>query len=309
MLALFLALRSPELDVRGISTSYGNTEVEHAHRNAVEILRLAKTRVRLAVGARRPLARALAVARETHGESGVGYAAVPPAGVILDFVRPLDRLLAEQEDPVTLVTLGPLTSLALALRRDPELVRAKVARHVAMVGTFGFKGNTTPMSEFNAWCDPEALDAVLRAELPTELVGLNVTHRMSIAVGDIERLGRSETALGTWMHDALRFYAEYQRRREKVEDCVVHDVLPIAALVRPSVLTFKQARVLVDRDDDQRRGRTREDPEGSNVRIATEADIHAAHTLLVDRVFKWAATPVRTMAPVSPHGPPTGASA
>lgn len=309
MLALFLALQSPELDVRGISTSYGNTEVEHAHRNAVEILRLAKQRVRLAVGARRPLIRALAVARETHGESGLGYAAVPPAGVILDFVRPLDRLLAEQDGPVTLVTLGPLTSFALALRRDPDLVRAKVARHIAMVGTFGYKGNTTPMSEFNAWCDPEALDAVLRAQLPSHLVGLNVTRHMSVATTEIERLGRSGTPLGTWIGDAVRFYADFQLRREKVEECVVHDVLPIAALIRPAILTFEQAKVLVDKDDDQRRGRTREDPEGADAFIATQADTHAAHTLLIDRVFRWAATPVRTMAPVSPHGPPTGASA
>jgi len=309
MLALFLALRSPELDVRGVSTSYGNTEVEHAHRNAVEILRLAGRRMRLAVGARRPLMRPLAVARETHGESGLGYASVPPAGVILDFVRPLDRLLAEQEDRVTLVTLGPLTSLALALRRDPELVRAKVARHVAMVGTIGWKGNTTPLSEFNAWCDPEALDAVLRAELPTELVGLNVTRHMMLSVGEVERLGRSGTALGSWMHDALRFYTEFQRRHEKVEGCVVHDVLPIASLIRPGVVTLKEARVAVDRNDDQRRGRTREAPDGARTLVATAADTAAAHALLLERVLRWAATPVHSMAPVSPHAPPTGANA
>jgi len=311
MLALFLALQSPELDVRGISTSYGNTEVEHAHRNAVEILRLAGRRMRLAVGARRPLVRPLAVARETHGESGLGYAAVPPAGVILDFVRPLDRLLAEQEDRVTLVTLGPLTSLALALRRDPELVRAKVARHVAMVGTIGGKGNTTPLSEFNAWCDPEALDAVLRAELPTELVGLNVTHHMMVSGGEIERLNRAGTALASWMYDALRFYVEFQRRHEKVEGggCVVHDVLPIAALIKPGTITFRRARIVVDRNDDQRRGRTREAPEGAEVSVATAADTTAARALVLDRVFQWAATQKRTMAPVSPHAPPAGANA
>src|ERR1700681_1169682 len=117
MLALYLSLFSPELDVRGISVSYGNTVVENAYRNTVEILRRAGKRVRLAVGARRPLVRPLVVAHETHGAAGWGYAAVPPAGVILDFVRPLERPLAEQTDRITLVTLGPLTSLALALRR------------------------------------------------------------------------------------------------------------------------------------------------------------------------------------------------
>src|SRR2546422_2141480 len=101
MLALLLALASPELDVRGISVSYGNTVVENAFRNAVAILRRAGKRTTLAVGARRPLKRPLAVARDTHGESGLGYAELPPAGVILDFVKSLDRLLAEQPDTVT----------------------------------------------------------------------------------------------------------------------------------------------------------------------------------------------------------------
>src|SRR5256885_11782074 len=90
MLALLLALASPELDVRGISVSYGNTVVENAFRNAVAILRRAGKRTTLAVGARRPLKRPLAVARDTHGESGLGYAELPPAGVILDFVKSLE---------------------------------------------------------------------------------------------------------------------------------------------------------------------------------------------------------------------------
>ena len=81
MLALFLALRSPELDVRGISVSYGNTVAENAYRNAVEIVRRAGRRATLGVGARRPLRRPLTVARETHGESGLGHAALPPAGL------------------------------------------------------------------------------------------------------------------------------------------------------------------------------------------------------------------------------------
>src|SRR2546430_3868471 len=107
MLALLLALASPKLAIRGISVSYGNTTVENAFRNAVAILRRAGRRTTLAVGARRPLKRPLAVARETHGESGLGYAELAPAGVILDFVKLLDRLLAGPPDPLTLVTPGP----------------------------------------------------------------------------------------------------------------------------------------------------------------------------------------------------------
>src|SRR6266550_6779671 len=210
MLALFLALGSPELDVRGISVSYGNTAVENAYRNAVAIVRRAGKRTTLGVGARRPLARSLSVASETHGETGLGYAAVPPAGVILDFVKSLDRLLADQPEPVTLVTLGPVTSLALTLRSDPELVRAKVARHVAMIGNIEAAGNTTKYSEFNAWCDPEALATVLGAEFPTEMIGLDVTRKLVVRATEAERLTRS----APWLHEALRFYIEFHRKQE-----------------------------------------------------------------------------------------------
>ena len=299
-LALCLALNSPELDVRGISVSYGNTGVANAYRNAVAILRRAGKRIKLAVGARRPLLRPLAVASETHGDSGLGYAAVPPAGVVLDFARPLERLLAEQPDPVTLVTLGPLTSLALALHSDAALVRAKVARHIAMVGTLEAKGNTTPRSEFNAWCDPEALETVLRAGLPTALVGLDVTRQMVLEAPDVDRLGRVGTPLAHWLHEALRFYVEFHRRQEQLDGCILNDVLPIAALLQPDVLTFKPLRIAVDLDDDERRGRTRVAPEGAEALVATEVRIAPVRALLSERVFRWAATPVPAVQPRAP---------
>jgi pyrimidine-specific ribonucleoside hydrolase len=291
MLALLLALASPELEVRGISISYGNTTVEQAYRNAVEILRRAGRRATLGVGARRPLKRPVAVARETHGASGLGYAPVPPAGVILDFVKSLDRLLADQPQPVTLVTLGPVTSLALALRRDPALVRATVARHVAMIGTVAAPGNTTPHSEFNAWCDPEALDIVLRAELPTALVGLDVTRRMVLPAAEVTRLARAGTAQARWISEALRFYVEFHRRAEGLDGCIVNDVLPIAALVHPGALAFEERRVAVDLDDGDCRGRTRLDPAGSRAVVATGVDVGIARRLLSERVFRWAARP------------------
>ena len=291
MLALLLALASPELDVRGISISYGNTIVEHAFRNAVVILRRAGRRTALGVGARRPLKRALAVAADTHGESGLGYAALPPAGVILDFVKSLDRMLAEQPHPVTLVTLGPVTSLALALRRDAELVRSKVARHIAMIGNIGATGNTTRYAEFNAWCDPEALDIVLRAELPTEMVGLDVTRQMVLAPSEMTRLAHSGAAHARWIHDALRFYMEFHKRQEGLDGCIVNDVLPIAVLVKAEALTFEERRLVVDLEDGEHRGHTRVDPAGARVMVATQVDAAQVRPLLSERVFRWAVRP------------------
>jgi inosine-uridine nucleoside N-ribohydrolase len=289
MLALLLAIRSPELDVRGIAVSYGNTVVEHAHRNCVEILRRGGRRLPLGVSARRPLKRALTVALETHGESGLGEATLPAAGTILDFVKPLDRLLADQDEPVTLVTLGPVTGLALALRREPRLVRAKVARHLAMIGNLKAAGNTTKYSEFNAWCDPEALAEVLRAELPTELVGLDVTRKLVLRGADIDRLGRVDDEMARWLHAALRFYLAFHRKYDDLDGCVINDVLPIAELIAPGTVTFESLQLTVDLEDGETRGRTRIAADGAPARMATAVRHEVAHRLLVDRVLPAAA--------------------
>lgn len=288
-LALLLALASPELDVRGIAVSYGNTIIEHAYRNAVEILRRAGKRVTLGIGARRPLKRALAVALETHGESGLGHAALPPAGSVLDFARPLDRLLAAQPTPVTLITLGPVTSLALVLRQDPDLVRTKVARHIAMIGTVEAAGNTTPYSEFNAWCDPEALDLVLQAELPTEMVGLDVTRQVMLGAEEIARLGQVDDPTAHWLFDALRFYLDFHRQYDKLEGCVINDILPIAALLQPDVLTFEPSRLRVGLETGDQRGRTKVDPDGARVQVATAVRAEAVRALMFERVLPWVA--------------------
>jgi len=293
-LAILLALNSPELDVRGISISYGNTVVENAYRNAVEILRKVKhpVRVTLGIGARRPLKRQLQVADDTHGTSGLGYAEVPVAGVILDYVRPLERLLEAQPEPVTLVTLGPVTSLALVLRANPALVREKVARHVAMIGNIEAPGNTTRFSEFNAWCDPEALATVLAAEIPTEMIGLDVTRKVVIKGNEVERLAHQSP----WLYDALRFYVEFHKKQEGLDGAVINDVLAIAYLVQPGVLTFSDLRLTVGLDDGNTRGRTKLDAKGSFTRVAMEVHAPPVRRMLFERVFPAVALAEEAMA-------------
>lgn len=284
-LAILLALNSPELDVRGISVSYGNTTVENAYRNAVEIIRKVKhpssVRVPLGIGARRPLKRQLHVADDTHGPSGLGFAELPPAGVILDYVHPLERMLESQRAPITLVTLGPLTSLALVLRANPDLVRKQVARHVAMVGTIEAKGTQTRFAEFNAWCDPEALKAVLAAEIPTEMIGLDVTRKIVIKGNEVERLAQHSP----WLYDALRFYVEFHRQQEGLDGAVINDILAIAYLLQPEILTFSDLRLSVDLEEGQTRGRTKLDAKGSFTRVAMEVHAPPVRRLMFERVL------------------------
>src|SRR5438132_44545 len=186
--------------------------------------------------------------------------------------------------------------LALALRSDPDLVRAKVARHIAMIGNIAAQGNTTRYAEFNAWCDPEALDLVLKAELPTELVGLDVTRQAVLAPHEITRLGTAGAPQARWLQDALRFYMEFHKRAEGLDGCIVNDVLPIAGLVKPATLTFAEQRLVVDLDEADHRGHTRIDPHGARVKVATRVDVALVRPLLSERVFRWAvhqtATPI-----------------
>jgi len=293
-LAILLALNSPELDVRGISISYGNAVVENAYRNAVEILRKVKhpVRVPLGIGARRPLKRQIQVADDTHGPTGLGYADVPPAGVILDYARPLERLLDAQPEPVTVVTLGPVTSLALVLRANPALVREKVSRHIAMIGNIEAPGNTTRFSEFNAWCDPEALATVLAAEIPTEMIGLDVTRKLVIKGNEVERLAQHSP----WLYDALRFYVEFHKKQEGLDGAVINDVLAIAYLIQPDVLTLSDLRLTVDLSDGQSRGRTKLDPKGSFTRVAMDVHPPPVRRMLFERVLPAGAAVEEAMA-------------
>jgi purine nucleosidase len=179
------------------------------------------------------------------------------------------------------VTLGPVTSLALVLRANPGLVREKVARHVAMIGTLEARGTQTRFAEFNAWCDPEALATVLAAEIPTEMVGLDVTRKIVIKGSEVERLAGHSP----WLYDALRFYVEFHRKQEGLDGAVINDVLAIAYLLQPEVLVFSDLRLSVDLDDGQSRGRTRLDPKGSFTRIAMEVHAPPVRRLLFERVL------------------------
>ena len=282
-LALLLALRSPELDVRGIVTVYGNTTLSHATRNAHAIARWAASRVPVAAGADRPIERELDVAIETHGPSGLGEAVVPDAAPVEPNPAALLEALAAQPEPVTLVTLGPLTNLAYALGRDPGLVRRQVVAHLAMAGALRAQGTATALSEFNVWCDPEAASAVLAARLPSRWVGLDVTRRLVMTSDDVEAL--HETPRRRWLRDALRQYVRFHRSYEGLDGCVVNDPLVIAELLRPGLIAYERVRVAVDLGAGPTRGRTVLHEGGADALFGVAADAASAHQLLTERVF------------------------
>jgi inosine-uridine nucleoside N-ribohydrolase len=284
VVTLALAARSPEVDLLAVTTTYGNAPIAHATRNAREVLGLAgRPEVSVLAGSDRPLSRPLLTAPAMHGLTGVGYAPVPAAAPVTPVPLALLDALRAAPEPVTLLTLGPLTNLAHALERDPDVVRRQVRRHLCMLGAFTQRGSADRLADFNAWADPEAAHRVLQASLPTAMVPLDVTRRFTLSATDVERLGSSPDPLTAWLGQALRFYAEQQRARGAV-GCAVHDVLTLGEVLSPGLLSFTTRRVMVDLDEGEPRGHTKERENGEPVAVATDIDCARMRALL-ERVF------------------------
>lgn len=285
VIALALALRSPELDLVGITTSYGNATLDATTRNTREVLdRFGRSDVTVIPGAAGPLCRPLVTAPETHGASGVGYAAVTPAAPVIARPDALIAALDLHRDPVVLITLGPLTNLALAVQADPAFVRRKVTRHLGMFGSVRERGNANRWADFNAWCDPDAVRRVLDAGLDTVMVGLDATRRMTLSAAEVANYASSSDANVAWLGAALRFYVEFHRARGRLDGCVVHDVLPVGEVLAPGLLTLAELPLSVDLEEGERRGRIVPAADGVPTCVALEVDIRRMRELL-ERVW------------------------
>jgi len=281
VVALALALRSPELEVAAVTTSYGNGTLDLTTRNARHLLALfGRPDVPVIPGAACPLRRPLVTAPETHGPSGVGYAAVPPAVPVAGRCDALIEALDRCRTPAVLVTLGPLTNLATALEADAAFVRSRVARHLGMFGSVGERGNANRWADFNAWCDPDAVRRVVDAGLGTVMVGLDVTRRMTLGAGEVTGFAASRDPIVAWLGAALRFYVEFHRAQDRLDGCVVNDVLPIGAVIAAGVLTLAELPLSIDLHEGEHRGHTVVSTGGVPTQVALDVDIPQMRALL-----------------------------
>lgn len=170
--ALIMALRSPRIQVVAITTVAGNVDVRQASRNALYTAELCESNAPVFMGAEQPLKRAHVSATWFHGRDGLGDHGYPPPRRAPEQQSAIDAMIEtiEAHPGLVLVTLGPLTNVALALQKRPGIA-AKVSRCVVMGGAPCCEGNVTPSAEYNIWCDPEAARIVVRSGLPIELVG------------------------------------------------------------------------------------------------------------------------------------------
>jgi purine nucleosidase len=302
-LALLFAVASPEAELLAVTCTSGNVEAGQVAANTIALLDLAgRSDVEVALGRREPLQRPLMTAPETHGPKGVGYATLPEPARAVSPRHSADLIVEEARrapGEVTLITLAPLTNLAVALEREPNLPHLLRGR-VMMAGSYRSPGNTAPTSEWNVACDPEAMQAVLSAWEAADGVarpvalGLDVTERAKFLPDHRARL---HAAAGNppanrvlqFIDDALRFYMEFHSRYDGFYGAFIHDALAVASALDPSLLTTEALPVQVELDGTLTAGETVTDwrrvwGRPPNLDIGVSADIDSFFDRYIERV-------------------------
>lgn len=288
--AMLLALASPELEVLGVTVTHGNVGLSRTLRNALVVRELAGSRVPVFAGADRPLLRDRISAEDVHGDSGLAGPDLPePSGApeptrAADFI--VDAALARPGE-LSVVAVGPLTNLALALRLEPRLAGA--LREVVVMGGSVDTGNTTPGAEFNILADPHAAAIVFSCGAPLTMFGLNLTHQARATPERVRRFRALGTRVGLVTAELLEFFREHHRRRYGWDGAPLHDPCAVAHLLRPQLFRAREMHVEVDTTTGPSLGRTVCDVwsvtgREPNARVALEVDADGFFDLLVERL-------------------------
>ena len=277
-LALLFAWNCPEIQVETITTVAGNVTIEAASRNLLRLLALRRPAPRpiVAAGAAGPLARALTTATRFHGEDGLGdlpdWPAVERMPASPDAVEAILAAVRRHERALTIVALGPLTNLALALKEDAAAV-GRAGRIVAMGGAVDVPGNVTPTAEFNMYVDPEAAHRVFAAGLPLEIVPLDATRQAMLPrAGMRATLARAPGAL------ASRIQGFCERgfrisRSDGEQGMALHDPLAVGLALDPSLASWEPVRLAIG-------------PDGETVRTSGPANCRFAKRVESDRFIR-----------------------
>lgn len=247
--AILMALSAPKkIDLKAITTISGNASLEWIHTNARKICELAgRADVPVYAGCSNALLRPAANASFCHGNDGLAGADLPAPTMPLQKGHAVDFLienLLNAKDPITLAMTAPLTNLAVALMKRPEIVKG-IKEVVWMGGSMG-TGNITPAAEFNSFVDPHALQIVLSRNIPFKLIGLHITHQVTTSDAWMERLRAQGTEVSKQVAGILAVEAVSDQTRYAIPGRAIHDACVIASLLKPELFTWKKAAISVD---------------------------------------------------------------
>jgi inosine-uridine nucleoside N-ribohydrolase len=259
-MAIFLALRSPELDVIGLTTIFGNVHTGLATTNALRLLEIAgRADIPVAKGAENTLTGDFAgPAAFVHGDDGQGNVFLPPPTTeAIDM--PAAQFIVEEimtaPGEVTLVPLGPLTNIALALRLEPRI--AQQVQEVVLMGGNAFEpGNATPSAEANIHNDPDAADIVFNAPWPVTMVGLDVTHKVHMHPPHLDAYASIDNPMARHVARILPFYRQFYKQAVALDYIYVHDSSAIAYVIDPGLFTVVEYAIRVDTSPGISRGKT-----------------------------------------------------
>ncbi|WP_417328998.1 nucleoside hydrolase [Halomonas cupida] len=246
--AIAIALRHPDIELLGMTTTFGNVDVETATHNALLLAQLADADIPVARGSACPMVKPRHPApKHIHGDNGLGNIELPEvttqpdprnaAQFIVDTVN-------QRPGEVSLVAVGPLGNLAAALQLDPTIT-GKVKNVIIMGGSIREGGNVTPVAEANIFNDAHAAQRVLTAAWPLTLVGLDVTHRCVLTPEHMARIESAQGELGKVLAGSYAFYREFYRGALGIDGCCPHDSVALAWLVRPELFTTDQGHLHV----------------------------------------------------------------
>lgn len=291
--AIFLAFGSPdEIDLLGITTVAGNVPLSYTSRNALILCELCnRPDVKVFAGADRPLERPLVTAEHVHGKTGLdGPTLAEPTlklqpGHAVDFI--IETLRTEPAGTVTLCTLGPMTNVATAITRAPDIV-PRVRELVMMGGGFSEGGNITPAAEFNIFVDPEAAKIVIGSGIPVVMMPLDVTHQLLTRKERVARMRAIGTPPAIAMVEMLEFFERFDEEKYGSDGGPLHDPTVVAYLVRPDLFDGRLCNVEVETQSPLTAGMTVIDwwhvtDRKRNVRVIRSVDADGFFDLLIER--------------------------
>jgi len=292
-IAMMLALASEELEVLGITTVYGNVGLERTTRNALVVRELLGSSVPVYAGADRPLVRPRISAEAVHGVSGLDGPHLPtPTGQAepQHAVHFIIEQVRSHPGQVTLVPVGPLTNIALALRLEPRIT-PQIREIVLMGGSIDI-GNWTPSAEFNILCDPHAAKIVFESGIPLVMMGLNLTHQTIAHPARIARFRALGTRVGRFVADLLEFFRAHHLQRYRWDGAPLHDACAVAFLIRPELFKTAHFHVEIEANEGLSLGRTvcdywRVTGKQPNCEVGLEVDANGFYELLLERIARY----------------------
>lgn len=255
--AIMLAANSPGLELLGITVVAGNQTLDKTLRNALQVTQWLGVDVPVYGGCGRPMVRERITAGDIHGESGLDGPVFPPLARAAEqehAVNFLIRTLLASDGDITVVTTGPMTNLAMAMRMEPAIVD-KIARIVLMGGSYT-NGNVTPAAEFNIMADGEAAYVCFNSGRPITMVGLDVTRKVLCYPEIVARMARADTCASRLFADLMSHFCRTQKEMFGWDGAPLHDPAAVACVIAPGLVTTQPMNVQIDIRSEQSYGRT-----------------------------------------------------